>query len=337
MKLFYYHTKVPSKNFGDEINPWLWPRLMPVFDDCRKSVFIGIGTVLNGDTPDWIKQADHAIFFSTGAGYGRELRLKPQRNWRIYCVRGPLSAKRLKLDKSLAIADGAVLLKRFFSPVPTEERTYRVSYMPHFRHGNPTWLKTACRSVGIHYIDPAGNVEHVISEISNSRLLISEAMHGAIMADTLRVPWLPVRTHPKILPFKWLDWCASIAQPYRPQLIRGMKPLVGSDYLYAVRLFLQRQYSYSYLLGSAKMATFSTLFQRNSQSNHQVDSCLTADDLTDKSASNNRQIDRLGSQLLSLTSRTPFLSKEQQLESLVTQLEARLEALKRDIRAGTFA
>lgn len=29
MKLFYYETQSPSKNFGDELNPWLWPRLLP--------------------------------------------------------------------------------------------------------------------------------------------------------------------------------------------------------------------------------------------------------------------------------------------------------------------
>ena len=32
MKLYYY--KAPLGNFGDDLNPWLWPRLLPdIFDD----------------------------------------------------------------------------------------------------------------------------------------------------------------------------------------------------------------------------------------------------------------------------------------------------------------
>ncbi|MEM8612949.1 MAG: polysaccharide pyruvyl transferase family protein, partial [Cyanobacteria bacterium P01_H01_bin.105] len=43
-----------------------------------------------------------------------------------------------------------------------------------------------------------------------------EAMHGAIVADALRTAWIPIVTSPRILSFKWRDWCASIGVPYRP-------------------------------------------------------------------------------------------------------------------------
>ncbi|MGB3297280.1 MAG: polysaccharide pyruvyl transferase family protein [Phormidesmis sp.] len=298
MKLFYYQTTHPSKNFGDELNPWLWPRLLP-FDDDLKTVFVGIGTVLNDATPDWVNHADNAIFFSTGAGYGQSLRLKKQPNWRIYCVRGPWSARKLKLPAQLAITDGAALLKRYFSPVAIAQRKYKFSYMPHFRHGNPHRMKAVCRAAGIHYIDPAGEVEKTISAISQSNTLISEAMHGAIVADVLRVPWIPVRTSPKISLFKWRDWCASIKVPYRYQILKGVKLIPPKDYLYPVRPFLQGQGSVASLFDGMRM-----------------NAGINAIDIAAS--------DHLCAQLEAVTKVTPYLSSEEHLEVLVVRLESRL-------------
>jgi len=49
--------------------------------------------------------------------------------------------------------------------------------------------------------------------------VVTEAMHGAIVADTLRIPWVPVVCSPAILPFKWSDWTRSVELAYRPRLL----------------------------------------------------------------------------------------------------------------------
>ena len=41
-------------------------------------------------------------------------------------------------------------------------------------------------------------------------------MHAAIVADTLRVPWVPLMTSSDINSFKWLDWTQSMRVPYQP-------------------------------------------------------------------------------------------------------------------------
>jgi len=56
-------------------------------------------------------------------------------------------------------------------------------------------------------------VEKVLSEIQQSEVLLAEAMHGAIVADALRVPWVAVRMYSQFLDFKWNDWSQSINVP----------------------------------------------------------------------------------------------------------------------------
>jgi succinoglycan biosynthesis protein ExoV len=45
-------------------------------------------------------------------------------------------------------------------------------------------------------------------------------MHGAIIADYFRTPWIPVKISRKILDFKWHDWCESIDVQYEPVLLQ---------------------------------------------------------------------------------------------------------------------
>ncbi|MGB3788960.1 MAG: polysaccharide pyruvyl transferase family protein [Phormidesmis sp.] len=315
MKLFYYQAKSSVRNFGDELNPWLWSRLLPELNECDKSIFIGIGTLLNEATANLVDGAESVSCFSTGAGYGRNLRFQQPSNWKIYCVRGPLSAQQLNLPMTAAVTDGAALLKRYFAPVSEAERLYNFSYMPHFRHRLPPLFETACQRAGIHYIDPTAEVEKVIGDILQTKVLISEAMHGAIVADTLRVPWIPVRTSPRILPFKWRDWCASVQLPYRYQVISGAKSLSFTDFKYPIRPYLQKQSSIVALLDGFRMNDFSNALGQS-----------LSEEITE------RRLDKLSAQLVSITRKTPFLSCDRTLETLVIRLEDCLEKLKKDMR-----
>ncbi|EDX85506.1 ExoV-like protein [Synechococcus sp. PCC 7335] len=313
MRLFYYQAHSSVKNFGDELNPWLWSRLLPALNGSDKTLLIGIGTLLNEKTAALVSSAEDVVCFSTGAGYGRSFHFRPPSNWKIYCVRGPLSAKRLNLPMSLAVTDGAALLKRYFKPLEEAERRYEFSYMPHFRHRLSPLFEKVCQRAGIHYIDPTGEIETTISEILQTKVLISEAMHGAVVADTLRVPWIPVRTSPKILLFKWQDWCASVQIPYRYHAIRGARPFSLMDFKYPIRPYLQRQSSIEALLDGFRMSDFSSAFGKSPT------------EITE------RKLDSLSTQLVSITRKTPFLSCDRHLETLVVRLEERLEELEKDM------
>jgi succinoglycan biosynthesis protein ExoV len=204
--LYYCHT--PEGNFGDDLNPWLWSRLAPDLVEPRASaLFLGIGTLLSRKVP----AEPHKFVLGSGCGYGR-LPVIDSR-WRIYGVRGPLTAARLHLDPVPALGDPAILVRSL--GLPAQRTLHPVSFMPHHRSMPQADWPALCRRAGLHCIDPRGAVGQVLREIQQTGLLLAEAMHGAIVADALRVPWIPVRMYSHFLEFKWRDWTQSMEVPLR--------------------------------------------------------------------------------------------------------------------------
>jgi succinoglycan biosynthesis protein ExoV len=201
-------------NFGDELNRWLWHRLLPdVRNDPQDDVlFVGIGTILDRNLPP----ARVTIVFGTGVGYTSPppgISTDSPR-WRIYGVRGPLTARALKFDARFAMTDPAILLAtlREFQGLDRSG----VIFVPHWksvRYGN--W-QAICKTLGIEFIDPRGDSKIIVKRIAGAEKVIAESMHAAIIADAFRVPWIPVALSREVSPFKWVDWASSVDVSYLP-------------------------------------------------------------------------------------------------------------------------
>jgi hypothetical protein len=85
-----------------------------------------------------------------------------------------------------------------------------------------------CARHNLNYIDVLSPVEQVLSEISSSSLVVTEALHGAVVADAFRIPWIPVRCHTHINAFKWEDWCESIEVAYEPHDLPSLGAAISS-------------------------------------------------------------------------------------------------------------
>lgn len=229
MKLYYF--KDPEGNFGDDLNPWLWQNLLgDVFDQNTDELFVGVGTLLNHRIP----KAKKVTVFGSGHGYGD---IPPvNTHWQFYSVRGPLTAQALGLDLSLAITDPAIL-----APLFTKQQTnkkYPISYMPHCVSArNGDWQKV-CQIAGIHYIDPRKPYLDVFKAIQQTELLLTEAMHGAILADAFRVHWLPVKAYKHISEYKWQDWLQSVKVETK---FNHIKPVWRGDSLYPINTKLKHK------------------------------------------------------------------------------------------------
>jgi succinoglycan biosynthesis protein ExoV len=211
-------------NFGDELNPWLLHRLLK---DClqKKNVdqilFVGIGTLLSEKIPT----SEITVVFGSGTDTDACPHMTP--SWKFYCVRGPLTAKKLGLDPSLVVSDLAYLVSTVFKAQDYSKK-YQVSFIPHYATSTltPKAFKRFHELTNFHIIDPLGPVDSVLEQIASSELVVAQAMHGAIVADALRVPWIPVVAESKelyepISKFKWRDWCSSIQLLYDPLVLPG--------------------------------------------------------------------------------------------------------------------
>jgi len=226
MKLYYYRAQ--PGNFGDDLNLWLWPRLLRrpfegfchhdpttiVENEREPRLFLGIGTLLNQNVP----VRPRKLVFGTGAGYGNTPDLDDR--WRFRAVRGPLTARVLGLPESLGIGDPATLVRALELPAAASRE--RVAFMPHVQSAAAADWKVVCDDVGIRYIDPTSSVEEVLALIQGSDRVITEAMHGAIVCDSLRVPWIPVVGYDHVNAFKWHDWCATLGLEYRPSRLPSL-------------------------------------------------------------------------------------------------------------------
>jgi hypothetical protein len=213
MKMLYFSGKTP--NFGDALNPWLWPQIFgDVFAEDADDMFIGIGSTLW----DYLPKGRRKIVFGAGYGYGGAPDVHDG-SWDIRFVRGPQTAAILGIDPSLALTDAAILLRTVPLPAPGERTA--VAFMPHFQSLERGNWAAVCAHAGIRLIDPRDPVEKVLSELQGTELLLTEAMHGAIVGDCLRVPWVPLLPIDAGHRMKWLDWTQSIDVPYEPVDIRA--------------------------------------------------------------------------------------------------------------------
>ena len=202
--MILYHWRGVSTNFGDELNTILWPHLLPgFFDDDPACRFLGIGSVLDR------RHATQAVKLVAGSGYGGYER-KPDldETWVIHWVRGPRTAALLGLPPSLALGDPAVLVPKLCG-LPEPGGT-DIGFMPHFESAARGAWRQAAQQAGIRLIDPRGPPAVVLREIGRCKLLLSEALHGIIVADALRVPWVAIRPRARVHRAKWLDWADSM-------------------------------------------------------------------------------------------------------------------------------
>jgi hypothetical protein len=204
MKLVYFQGHVP--NFGDELNAYMWDKLLPAgfLDEDESELFIGIGSILWDDYP---KTARKYVMGSGYAGYKKAPNIADG-SWDVVFVRGPRTAEKVGLPPEKAICDSAILLRAH--ELPSAGAPIDVAFMPHYESLDRGLWKEACRLAGIELIDPTEPVETIISKLRGTRLLITEAMHGAIVADALRTPWvaaLPINPGHHA---KWADWSGAL-------------------------------------------------------------------------------------------------------------------------------
>lgn len=214
MKLVYHKSR--GGNFGDDLNEWLWSELLGAdfFDGDERELFYGIGTIISRSSISRssisrsIPRESRKIIFGSGAA--RESPLHLDGTFDVRCVRGPLTARALRLPPELAITDPACLVVETDFGRLEVGKEHGVSLVPHHLSlGMLDWESASALS-GMRLIDPTGPYLSVMEEIRKSRIVVTESLHGAIIADAFRIPWVAIRYGHRFLEFKWRDWAESM-------------------------------------------------------------------------------------------------------------------------------
>ena len=202
--MILYRWQGAARNFGDELNTVLWPTLLPdFFDDDPAAQFLGIGSVLDG------RHGTAGFKIVAGSGYGGYQALpRLDHKWDIRWVRGPRTAQKLNLPTELGLGDPASLLPHTGLVPP--RKPVRIGFMPHFESAAEGAWDAAASVNGISLIDPRGDPIAIAAAIAGCHVLMSEALHGAIVADALGVPWIAIEPLAHIHRPKWQDWAASL-------------------------------------------------------------------------------------------------------------------------------
>ncbi len=237
--MILYQWRGSHANFGDELNTVLWPRLLPdFFDQNADTRFLGIGSILDG------RHDRGATKLVAGSGYGGyESRAALDPSWIVHWVRGPRTALHLGLPAALGIGDpGSLVPLAGLMPI-REPRD--IGFMPHFESAvRGAWREVAA-SAGVTLIDPRDDPLTVIAAIGRCRFVLSEALHGVIVADALRVPWIAIRPLAPMHRPKWLDWAETLDltvafQTSRPSTALEWAHLSRLSRFHAGRGLLQR-------------------------------------------------------------------------------------------------
>lgn len=291
--MILYQWRGQARNFGDELNALLWPALLPdFFDDDPTTRFLGIGSVLDS------RHDAIPAKLVAGAGYGGyEAATRLDQTWTVHWVRGPRTARLLGLDASAGLGDPASLLPSIGAAGSRDADL--IGFMPHFESMARGHWHQAAAAAGLTLIDPRADPWQVLATIGRCRLLISEALHGVITADALRVPWIAVRPLARAHRPKWLDWADSLDLRI---VFRTLRP--SSALEYAARLPLTARRPARLLLA------------RHGPRLHAV--------------GHDRFIERATRALRRIAAEAPQLSSAGALDRSVTRMRERIEQLRLD-------
>jgi succinoglycan biosynthesis protein ExoV len=210
--MILYQWRGPARNFGDELNSLLWPRLLPgFFDQNPDARFLGIGSILDA-RHDEGQHGRTALKLVAGSGYGGyEARIALDQTWIVHWVRGRRTAQLLGLPMSLGLGDpGSLVPLAGLLPENAGHGNNHIGFMPHFESAiRGAWEEVAA-ATGTTLIDPRGDPGAIIAAIAGCRMVISEALHGVIVADALRIPWIAIEPLAPIHRPKWADWAGTL-------------------------------------------------------------------------------------------------------------------------------
>ena len=181
-------------NFGDELNLYILQRIFNLdikYSPYKKGNLVCIGSILEQiiTKKSKIKKGEIKVW---GSGFIKEQENKKEffkKQTEILALRGELTKQRVEkiIGKKLdcPLGDPGLLACKLLEKIPNKE--HEIGIILHYVDKNSSFLKNIKLDNYI-LIDVTKNPIHIINEIAKCEVILSSAMHGLIVADSLNIP-----------------------------------------------------------------------------------------------------------------------------------------------------
>lgn len=213
MNQYYYQRE--GGNFGDDLNMPIFGPVVEAFSGFSDiDWLVGIGTVLDGRIG---QLSGTKLILGSGLRPPGMLR-KDRIGAYVAALRGPLTASALGVPSRFVFSDPGVLAPRIICG--SRQVTGDVAFIPHYHSLRVIDCEKLAARAGLRLIRPDQDPDVVIRAIASCDRVVTEAMHGAIVADALGVPWARLRLIASrfegggVSEFKWADWAGGLGIPH---------------------------------------------------------------------------------------------------------------------------
>lgn len=198
----FWHVGRP--NFGDDINPSFLERLsdqqVRFATNCSQPHLLCVGSILESATPSSIV---------IGSGY-----LKPDsgplpKQTTVVSVRGQRSLELAGCGDHVLLGDPLVLVDQLFDkPIRKKHEIGLVSHVLNISAMKAKYGRYT------HLISPMQSPWRVVEEIASCERIVSQSLHGLIVADALQIPnlWLAPSESMAGGRFKFDDYFSTLDQ-----------------------------------------------------------------------------------------------------------------------------
>ena len=199
IRSYWWNEAVGAGNFGDMLTPHLCRWLMGQSIEwvpIERADLIAVGSLL--EPIFWESEANtkfRGCIWGTGCMHGHSAMSFPHA--RVTALRGHLTTERINCpDKDQAVlGDPGLLASLLAKP---ERKRWKLGLIPHWsERDHPLLAQIASQHAEIVFIDICSPVEEVISIVNRCEFILSSALHGLILADSLQIPneWLRLNPH----------------------------------------------------------------------------------------------------------------------------------------------
>ena len=219
IKLYYDSYKNPklgSGNLGDVLSKEIFSFLFGIKvckSDMMDAECCSIGSVLDRFLENEKNNNTYNTINIWGSGFIEDVNsnLKFSGNLNFFAVRGFLTLEKLKNIQNknisnLTVGDPGILASLL---IKQKSKKYKLGIIPHFIDYDNKIFKEINKNIkGSKIINIVGNPIDKIKEISECEVIISTALHGIIVADSLGIPnmWCEVSNNVTGKGYKFRDY-----------------------------------------------------------------------------------------------------------------------------------